>query len=200
LNKVLAKLEKLEQEWRIEGVPEEYKMIWVPNNEIRLWSVPRSTGQLLRALVLTSQPKVTVELGTSAGYSTLWMASAVKEIGGTIYTVEAAKPKFEMASQHFREAGFEDVIVQKEGMASEVLETFEEKINFLFLDADKNNYLKYLKIIEPKLDKGAIIVADNAINYGDNMRDFLEYLEINANYSAQMIEIDYGVMVALKLS
>lgn len=200
LEKVFKELEGLEAEWRIDGVPEEYKMIWVPNNEIRLWSVPRSTGELLRALVLAARPKVILELGTSAGYSTIWMATAAQAYGGKIYTVEATKPKIEISSKYFKMAGVTDSIEQIEGMAQDVLEEFDRNIDFLFLDADKPNYYQYLKTIEPRLNKNAMIVADNAMNFGDYMQDFLDYLEKSDNYVAQMIEMDYGVMTALKVS
>lgn len=199
LGKVLGELERLDREWVVKGVPEAYKMIWVPKNEVRLWSVPRTTGQLLRTLVLAHKPKTILELGTSAGYSTLWLASAAAQYGGAIHTVEATQPKIDMARTYFERSGLSAAIHQIHGMAADVLRDWKAPIDFFFLDADKENYLAYLKAIEKQLRPGALIVADNATDFGPLMTDFLSYLRTNKRYESELIELDHGVFVAVKL-
>lgn len=199
LGEILNELEKLDKEWVVEGVPAEYSAIWVPQNEIRLWSVPRTTGQLLKMLILINQPKIILEVGTSAGYSALWMASAANTYGGQVHTIEATKPKIEMAMHYFKKANLDHIIHQIHGMAANVLNSFEEKVDFLFMDADKSNYREYLQIIEPKLHPGSVIVADNACDFGYLMQDFLDYLQTSKDYEAEVISMDHGLLIATRV-
>jgi len=180
-------------------VPEEYKNIWVPQNEIRLWSIPRTSAEILKFLVLAKKAKVVLELGTSAGYSTIWLASAVRQFGGKIYTIELAKPKIEMAKQYLNKARLNNYVEQIEGDISEVLDRWDKEIDFIFLDADKQNYLDYLNKIEPFLKKGAILIADNASDFGHLMKDYLEYVSKNPKYFSFLLNIDHGLMISIKL-
>ena len=82
---------------------------------------------------------------------------------------------------------------------SEVLKTWDKKIDFLFIDADKKNYLKYLKKLEPFLNPGAIIAADNAVNFQDLMPDYLDYLRQSDKYYSYLLQIDNGLMISIKL-
>ena len=95
--KICDELEKLNETFLIKGVPEEYKEIWVPNNEIKLWQIPRTSAEVLKCFALANKSKVILELGTSAGYSAIWLASAARQFDGKVYTIELAKPKIEMA-------------------------------------------------------------------------------------------------------
>ena len=141
--KVCEELEKLDETFLIKGVPEEYKEIWVPNNEIKLWQIPRTSAEVLKAFALSNKSKVVLELGTSAGYSALWLASAVRQFDGKVYTIELAKPKIEMARKYFKKTKLDKYIEQIEGKISEVLGKWNKKVDFVFLDADKQNYLAF---------------------------------------------------------
>lgn len=196
---VAREIEELEKTFIIKGIPKEYAGVWTPNNEIKLWSVPRKTAEMLNAMVLEHRPKTILELGTSAGYSTLWLAQAAKQYGGKVYTVEMAKPKIEMAKNHFQKAGLAEHIKQLEGKVSDILSGWNKgKIDFVFMDADKKNYLSYLKQLEPFLSERAVIAADNAIDFKDLMEDYLSYVSENGAYASQLIEIDNGLMVSVK--
>lgn len=199
--KVSEELEKLNNTFRIEGSPPEYKGVWLPNNEVRLWSIPRSSAELLKLFVLSRKPKTILELGTSAGYSAIWMASALKEWrGGKIYTIELAKPKIDMAREYFRKAKVEDYIIQLQGEISKVLKEWNKKIDFVFMDADKSNYLNYIKQIESHLNDGAVIIADNAIDFKHLMKDYLDYVTKSEKYHSYLIPLDNGLMVSIKIN
>ncbi len=197
--KVATELEKLDATFLIKGVPEEYREVWAPNNEIKLWSIPRPSAEILKILVLARRPKVILELGTSAGYSTMWLAAAARLIGGRVYTIELAKPKIEMAKKYFAKAKVTEVITQLEGKISQVLGKWSRKVDFVFLDADKPNYLSYIKQFEPHLTKGAVIVADNATDFKEDMKDYLKYVTTSPKYHSYLLDIDHGLMITVKL-
>ncbi len=197
-NKVTQELEELARTYSAKKGSPGYEEIWVPGDQVKLWSVPRQTGQLLRLFTLAKKPPIILELGTSAGYSAIWLASAAKEYGGKVYTVELAKPKIRMAEKYFKAAGLDGYIEQIEGKIEEVLNKWDKTINFVFLDADKMKYATYIQQFEKHLGEGAIIIADNAISHADLMKDYLDYVGKSDSYISHLITIDNGLMVSIK--
>lgn len=196
-NKTEKELKGFCDKFLIKGIPDEYKGIWTPKNEIRAWAIPRQSAQLLKLLVLMSKAKTVLELGTSFGYSTIWLASALYYRGGKLYTIELAKPKIRGAKQYFKKAYLEKIICQIEGNISDVLKKWNRKLDFVFMDADKMNYYSYLKKIEPHLNPGSVIVADNACDYGYLMKDYLKYVTKNSKYYSFLMKIDHGLMISV---
>jgi predicted O-methyltransferase YrrM len=193
---VIRKIEKLEEEFLIEGVSDEdngKNGHWSSNNRIKLWSVGRSTGQLLRLITLSKKPTIVLELGTSAGYSTLWIASALEN--GEVHTVEMSPIKIELAKKHFNESGLSNITLV-EGNVIEALNKWNRKIDMVFIDADKYEYIDYIKKIEPHLNDSSVIIADNVINFRDKVKDYVDYIESNVNYTSQLLEIEDGVLVS----
>ncbi len=138
-------------------------------------------------------------MGTSAGYSGMWLASAVEENQGKVYTVELAKPKIDMAAKTFKDSGLENSVQQIEGNVSAVLNNWDKQIDMVFLDADKMNYLSYIKKFEKFLRKGSVVIADNATDFGYLMEDYIEYVSNNQNYHSFLLDIDNGLMVSIRL-
>jgi predicted O-methyltransferase YrrM len=194
----VERLEKLDKEFLIEDVSDKNNGKdghWSHNNKIKLWSVGRATGELLREIVLTKKPQVVLELGTSAGYSSIWIASALPE-NGKLFTVEISPQKIEMAEQCFKDVGLTESIIQIKGSILDVLESWDKMVDMVFIDADKREYLEYMKKIEPYLNHGAVIIADNMINFAEYVKDYKEYLYSNKNYSNQFLEIEDGLLIS----
>jgi predicted O-methyltransferase YrrM len=179
------------------------------NNSLNLLSVPRTTADVLGYLVLYSNSKNILELGTSAGYSTLHLAKAAKLNQGMVYTIDSSEKKCRIARQNFLKSGLDKRILLVEGDASDILNNWEyEKIDFIFLDADKERYGKYLEKLLPILNIGGLIVADNINDYGHLMEDFLQKVSgthlpnsrcdqrVKSTYIAQL---DNGLMVVKKI-
>lgn len=129
-------------------------------------------GQILSTLVSLKNPKVSLEIGTLFGYSACWILDSLQR-GSKLYTVEF-NPENHQAAQSFlsQHEKFDQVeLIQSSGL--EALEKWpkELKIDFLFLDADKGNYLNYLKRATPHLSKGALVVADNSFLFGYALED-----------------------------
>ncbi|GAA3720745.1 O-methyltransferase [Gordonia hankookensis] len=128
----------------------------------RYMPVSPMAGRLMYSLIRATRPVTVVEFGMSYGISTLHLAAAVRDNGtGHVYTTELNAKKIETASATFADVGLDDVITVLDGDALETLATVEGEIGFVFMDGWKEIYLPVLKLLEPRLPTGALIVADN---------------------------------------
>jgi len=139
----------------------------------RLRQVPAETGKFL-ALMLASAPKgVALEIGTSAGYSTLWLALACRATGKQVTTFEVLDEKVRLAKETFRKAEVEDVVKLVKGDARKLIANYDE-ISFCFLDCEKEYYLDCYEALASKMVQGGILVADNVINHAQELQPFIE--------------------------
>lgn len=156
------------------------------NNGNRFYTVNRETGKFLHLLVKMKNPKNILEVGTSIGYSTIWMASALRN-GARLTTVDYSQDREEIAKKFFKRAKLNIKII--EGDALGVIPRLKEKFDVVFLDATKSQYLRYLKSV--KLNKDALVIADNTISHANKMQDFLDYVNkrgaVNINIGSGII-------------
>lgn len=192
----LEELESLAKNFSVSGQTPGYEQVWTPDGMIRMWSVPRSTGKFLYDYVLQHKPKVILELGTSSGYSTLWMGAAAATYGGHVYTIEVAKPKIEIAQSYIDQVGLQGHVSIIPGIIKDILATWTIPIDLVFLDADKMNYLSYMLTLEPFIARGGTVIADNVLDFADLMRDFLDYMQTSGKYTTEILTVDHGLLVA----
>lgn len=173
-------------------------------------------GRLLQLLIVMHDIKTIVEVGTLAGYSTIWMARALPD-KGHIHTINKDPRHIAMAAHFFDQSDVRDRITQHEGDARVVLPKLGHKSAFdmIFIDADKISYNDYLDWAEKHIRKGGLIVADNTLLFNtigldlppegiapatwDNMRRFNERLADREKYFSAMIPTQDGMTVAIKL-
>lgn len=166
---------------------------------IEAWQIPTSSAMLLRFFVLVQKAKTILELGTSIGFSTIWLALGAKEVSGHVYTTEIFSEKAEIAKQNFQRAGVIEYITLFEQDILEVLQNWkQEKIDFVFMDADKQRYGQYLDEMYPLLSDNALIVVDNVGNYRRYMKDFLDRCAKLENSAVHFLDIDNGLLLILK--
>ena len=127
----------------------------------RFRNVPMHDGRLLRILTETMGAKKVVEIGTSTGYSSIWMCLALTKTGGRLTTYEIDPKRAETARKNFKKAGMADTITLVEGDAHKEVVKLEGPIDILFLDADKEGYIDYLDKLVQKVRKGGLILAHN---------------------------------------
>ena len=163
------------------------------------YNISPDTGEFFHILVLISKAKNILEVGTSNGYSTIWLAEAAKQNKGKATTIEVSDFKVNMASGTFKRARLDKTIKIIHGDALEEISKLKGKFDFLFLDAIKEDYINYFKLAYPKLTKNAVIVADNAIMFAKYMKDYLNYVRTNKNFRSVLIPIGSGVEFTLKL-
>lgn len=158
---------------------------------------------MLRILVECSKAKRGVEVGTATGYGAILMGLGFERNGGELITVDIDPKMVKIASENLKKVGLDDVVTVVEGDALQVLPKLEGQFDFVYIDAVKQDYLKYFKALEPKLVPGAVIVADNVIRSAKSMPDFFEYINNSPDYISNTIRSDEtkrdGEMVIYKV-
>ena len=160
--------------------------------------IGRTKGKLLEQLIKKYNPKLVLEIGTLIGYSTILIARNLKQ--GKIITIEINPNYIKIAKQHIKESNLKNKVKIIIGDAVEIIPKLKKKFDFIFIDATKEQYLTYLKLLENKIEKGTIIVADNAKIFATEMEDYLNYVRTNKNYKSKFYDFgDDGVEVTIKL-
>ena len=163
----------------------------------RLRQIPPETGKFLTLLAADAPQGAYVEVGTSAGYSALWLALACRETGRTLTTFEVLDEKVALACETFRQAGVEDVVTLVAGDAREHLADCQD-IAFCFLDAEKEVYADCYELVVPRLVKGGLLVADNAINHQETLQPMLDRALSDERVDALIVPIGKGELVCRK--
>lgn len=146
-------------------------------NNWRDMNVPGEDGQVLHNLIINNGYKNALEIGTSTGRSGIWMAWALSKNDGKLTTIEIDDERYEIARQNFKKVGLSDYIEQILGNAHEIVPELEGPYDFIFIDADKQGYVSYLKNLLPKLKPGGCFTAHNVSNiYMSGIKEFLNYL------------------------
>ena len=146
-------------------------------------NVPAEDGRLLYDIILNKGYKKGLEIGTSNGYSALWLGLAFKETGGNLITLEIEQQRAREAKENFKHAGLDDIIDSRIIDALKEIPALEGKFDFVFIDAWKPDYIKYLELILPKMNPGGVITAHNVTSQGSVMRDFLDEIQQNPKLS-----------------
>lgn len=142
--------------------------------------VTPEAGRLLYSLVRATRPATVVEFGMSFGISAIHLAAAVHDNGsGRVVTTELSETKIAAAKKTFAETGLADVITILEGDALTTLQSLDAPADFVLLDGWKDLYLPVIKLLEPRLPTGALVVADNASS--PDMKPYLDYVRDPAN-------------------
>lgn len=157
-------------------------------------NVPPEDGRLLRILAESMNAKNIVEIGTSTGYSAIWMGMALQKTGGKLTTYEIDAGRAATARANFERAGMADVITLVEGDAHEKVTALKDPIDIIFLDADKDGYIDYLNKLLPLVRPGGLIIAHN-ITPGMADPKYMEAITTNPNLETI---VRSGVSLTLK--
>tara|TARA_B100001758_G_scaffold244358_1_gene255570 strand:+ start:897 stop:1532 length:636 start_codon:yes stop_codon:yes gene_type:complete len=168
-------------------------------------------GRLLSLISKIKQPKKILEIGTFTGYATLCLAEGL-ETSGKIYTIDKNEELIKIQNKYFSKSKYHKNIIQYTGDAIEIIPKINSKFDLIFLDADKENYNKYLEIIIPKLNKKGILISDNVLWHGKVLSDkknqdkvtkgidaFNKDLVENKNFQTFMLPIRDGLSISIKL-
>jgi len=183
---------------RLEARDEQERARMLPGSE-RIQALHPDAGRFLYVLALAKQAKSIVEVGTSHGYSTLWLAAAARANGGKVVTCDRNLERIAAARRNFADAGLADVIEIMEGDARETLRGRTEPVDLLFIDAEKSLYETYFDVVYQRLTKGGAVVADNALSHRDELEDYISYVENHPNLESVMVPIGRGLEVSVKL-
>lgn len=191
--RVLSRLDAQSQKERSgrQKIPHDKKML----------AITADTGEFFSILLRAIRAKHVLEVGTSVGYSTIWLADAVGK-SGRVLTIEMDPSKIERAKVNFRHAGVEKRIEVKQGVALDVLRKLNGRFDFVLLDVDKENIIEYFDLVFPLVRDGGIIAADNMLfppPYRSAMKKYARYVRKNQCVQSVTVPIGMGEEITIKL-
>jgi predicted O-methyltransferase YrrM len=163
----------------------------------RLRQIVPETGRFLSLLAVSAPKGQVLEVGTSGGYSALWLALACRQRDDMLTTFELSPEKVHFAQDTFAAAGVQDIVQVIQGDARQFLPQFQE-VAFCFMDAEKELYQEVYSLVVPNLVIGGWFVADNAISHRQALGDFLSYVDWDSRVDSLVIPIGKGVLACRK--
>ena len=156
----------------------------------QFWSVPRKDAEFLHLLVKATRARRVLEVGTSQGYSAIWIGLALEETGGRLNTIESDRERAELARKNLEEAGLSPVVNVIRGDAHVEVAKLGGPFDFVFLDADKEGQVDYFRKLYPKkLIPGAVLLAHNAIRQASSMKDYLDMMQKQEDFDTVTLSL-----------
>ena len=202
ITRILTELEKSSQY--------ELKNYHKISHDERMLAITKDTGIFYNTLLKMQKPKRILEIGTSMGYSTLWFADAVLDQNSKIFTIEQNPKKIKIATKNFQKAGVTKIIEIRQGNAKEILNKMlsefkksktKKYFDFVFIDADKEQYSFYFEIGLQMLKKDGIIAADNIIypkRFNRYIKKYLTHIGKKKNIQTVIVPIGNGQQISIK--
>lgn len=162
------------------------------------WNIPREEGMLLHAIVTAAGCREMVEVGTSYGFSGLFLGAAAKAMGGRLQTFDKDPAKYEASGENFAKAGLDGVIVRHLGDAREELAKVDGPIDFAFIDAAKPQTLGYWELIEPKLSPTCVVAIDNIDTKAEELQQLRNQLEEDPAWAYTDVFVGNGFGLAVR--
>jgi predicted O-methyltransferase YrrM len=186
---VLARLETEDADERARDVPREQ----------RARQVARTTGQFLFAYVAPQTDCEVLELGGSRGYSTIWLAAGVRNLGGRVLSLESDPAKIEAWRANVEEAGLADWAELVEGDAFETLPPIGDVFDVVFLDAEKEQYEALFAEARTKLEPGAVVIADNVLSHVETLGAYSQARQADPTLESVTVPLDRGLEISVLL-
>ena len=161
-------------------------------------NVPFVDGQTLHDLIVKNRYTAALEIGTSTGHSTIWLAWAMSKTGGKVTTIELDEKRHNQAIKNLTEAGLISYVDARLGNAHEIAKEVAGPFDFVFSDADKNWYKQYFLDVTPKLKTGGCYTAHNVID-GNTPKDYLDFVQSNPGFQTTIDKKSRaGIMISYK--
>ena len=192
-DRVRAVLERLERE------DEEERRRGLPAAE-RARQVAATTGRFLFSLVAPQTDCEVLELGGSRGYSTIWLAAGVRNLGGRVLSVEHDPRRIEAWHRNVEEAGLADWAQLVEGDAYAELPRIDDVFDVVFLDAEKEDYEALFALAREKVEPGALVVADNVLSHPDPLASYSAARQADPGLLSVTVPLDRGLELSVALS
>ena len=186
---VLARLEAEDADERARGVPREQ----------RARQVAPTTGRFLFALVSPQTDCEVLEIGGSRGYSSIWLAAGVRILGGRLLSLESDPAKAKAWRANVEEAGVADWADLIEGDAFETLPPIDDVFDVVFLDAEKEQYERLLTEARPKLEPGAVVIADNVLSHEETLGAYSRARQDDPSLESVTVPLDRGLELSVVL-
>ncbi len=169
-----------------------------PDHSKKMLNLEPDTAHLISVLVRSSQRRHLLEIGTSNGYSTIWLAWAARATGGRVTSIDRDASKHGMADANLRRAGLRDRVDLVLGDATEVIARLPGQFDLVFFDADRISAPVQFQLLESRLLPGALVLADNALSHPDQIKDYLTTIQARPDFDHVVVPIGKGLSVAYK--
>jgi predicted O-methyltransferase YrrM len=161
-------------------------------------ALPREAAEFVHALVLATGARRSVEIGTSYGYSGLWIAWALARRGGTLITIDLLERKTEAARANLADAGLLDFVEMRTGRALDILGGIDGPIDFVLNDADKENCIRYVELVADRLSEGAVVLTDNTTTHAEQLAPFLAWIHGRPDFRTAVLPVGNGMAMSVR--
>ncbi|WP_043530914.1 O-methyltransferase [Litchfieldella xinjiangensis] len=166
---------------------------------MRMLNITRETGEFLSVLVRATAARHILEIGTSNGYSALWLAEAASAVGGSVTTVEASEYKAGLARETFSRSGLSKHITLIHDDAERVLgQSRADAFDLIFLDSNRSAYPQWWRMIRHVLRPGGLLIVDNALSHREEMAPFSALVEADEAFTVSLVPVGKGELLAVK--
>src|SRR5579859_6792681 len=169
-----------------------------PEHDKRMLNLERATAEVLALWIRSSHRRHAVEIGTSNGYSTLWLAWAVQSAGGRITSIDRSAAKHALADANLRQAGLRDLVELVQGEGAEVIGRLAGPFDAVFFDADRYSAPAQLELLAPKLAPDVLLFSDNAISHPQELAGYLAAVKALPDFEHTIIPVGKGLSVAYR--
>lgn len=165
----------------------------------RMLNITRDTGEFLSVLVRATAARWILEIGTSNGYSTLWLAEAARATGGAVTTVEFSEYKLGLAAVNFARSGLASFITPVHDDAGRFLQrSAQSAFDFIFLDSERPEYPGWWPQLRRVLRPGGLLVVDNAISHVEQMAPLVALAQADPLFATSLVPVGKGEFLAVK--
>lgn len=164
----------------------------------KMLNLQPETARLLSFLTLSSKRKHMLEIGTSNGYSTCWLAWSAQQNGGHVTSIDRLPHKHEWADANLRQAGLRELVELRCGNATEIVADLPGPFDCVFFDADRYSAPAQLALLLPKLTPDALLLADNALSHPDEIAGYLETVQALPEFEHMILPVGKGLSVAYR--
>jgi len=163
-------------------------------------AVSEEDGRFLRLMVVSSGAKQALEIGGANGYSAIWIGLGLRQTGGRLVTIEHDVARARTAADNLRRAGLNDIVTVVPGDAFQEIPRLGGHVDFVFLDAWKRDYKRFLDLVMPRLLPRGLFLAHNVVNKQNEMRDFLDAIHNDPGLFTSIVKPgDEGMSISVKL-
>ncbi len=181
-------------------------LVSLEKTQKEFWNLDRNCANFLNILIKIKQAKNVLEIGTSNGYSGIWILKALEETKGKLTTIEFWEKRQSVARKNFAlctpevpvEPKIGSAIVVLEDLVSEINQGKREKFDFVFIDANKKEYSKYFELVDKILENKGVIVADNILSHYEKVENYVKTLLAREDYQSQILNMGAGMMYSIK--